>query len=230
MTASIRFMVLRLVVLVLPTDSLVTLLGAALGREKMISSFGSAWTSQKRHSACGNVLPGGGLEVVVVVDVFFFQLAAEFSGQFGPDEAIDQVGGEAYGEEPRQDVAPGDEEEADDDDSDDHFWEAASGAPVEAFEGGVADVTDHHDGEEDEYDGEGVAEPAILEGFGLVVVPPQEEEGDGGDEAGGGGDGEADEVRGFFGAGHFGDAIEAGEAEGAADEVDGGDEPAEFGS
>jgi hypothetical protein len=80
MTASIRFMVLRLVVLVLPTGSLVTSLGAALGREKTISSFGSAGTSQKRHSACGNVLRGGGLEVVLVVEIFLFQLPAEFPG------------------------------------------------------------------------------------------------------------------------------------------------------
>ncbi len=112
---------------------------------------------------------------VVVVEVFFFQLATEFSGESGADEPVDQVGGEAYGEEPGEDVAPGDEEETHDDDGDDHFGEAASGSPVEAFEGGVADVADHHDGEEHEYDGEGVTEPAILEGFCLVIVPPEEE-------------------------------------------------------
>jgi len=44
-----------------------------------------------------------------------------------------------------------------------------------------------------------------------------------------GGDGEADEVGGLLWGGLGGEAIEAGESEGTADEVDGGDEPTEFG-
>jgi hypothetical protein len=43
-------MVLRLVVLVIPTTLLATLLGVLLDRVKTISSFGSGWTSQKHHS------------------------------------------------------------------------------------------------------------------------------------------------------------------------------------
>lgn len=99
------------------------------------------------------------------------------------------------------------------------------GAPADFFEAGVADIADHEHGEsehgacEDEF-------PCAEVAVGFVEV--DDEVGEGGDESCGHGDGEAAEVgAGFGGLGECGDAVEAGEADGTAEDIDAGEGPAD---
>lgn len=100
------------------------------------------------------------------------------------------------------------------------------GAPADFFEAWVADIADHEHGESEHGTGEDEF-PCAEVAVGFVEVDDQV--GKGGDEAGGHGDGKAAEVgAGFVGLWESGDAVEAGEADGSAEDVDAGEGPADI--